>query len=163
MTIQGITEHDIAEYLAAKQAFFDSGRIGKVGHVRTWWHGQNPRALNPALDRRPDGLDWASQPDPFRSFAGAPRILLPSILATLTTLGLFGWFGVPINLFTMLALWLVLGWPLWVPITRKPSTSPVASPRRAARRTVRLDPRKRACRAGPRQRRDAAGSGRAPA
>jgi predicted exporter len=39
----------------------------------------------------------------------APRILLPSILATLTTLGLFGWFGVPINLFTMLALWLVLG------------------------------------------------------
>jgi predicted exporter len=39
----------------------------------------------------------------------APRILLPSVLATLTTLGLFGWFGVPINLFTMLALWLVLG------------------------------------------------------
>lgn len=42
-------------------------------------------------------------------FRAAPRILLPSILATLTTLGLFGWFGVPINLFTMLALWLVLG------------------------------------------------------
>lgn len=39
----------------------------------------------------------------------AVRILLPSMLATLTTLGLFGWFGVPINLFTMLALWLVLG------------------------------------------------------
>lgn len=39
----------------------------------------------------------------------APRILLPSVLATLTTLGLFGWLGVPINLFTMLALWLVLG------------------------------------------------------
>ncbi len=39
----------------------------------------------------------------------ALRILLPSMLATLTTLGLFGWFGVPINLFTMLALWLVLG------------------------------------------------------
>jgi predicted exporter len=42
-------------------------------------------------------------------FRVAPRILLPSILASLTTLGLFGWFGVPINLFTMLALWLVLG------------------------------------------------------
>jgi predicted exporter len=40
---------------------------------------------------------------------GALRILVPSVLATLTTLGLFGWFGVPINLFTMLALWLVLG------------------------------------------------------
>ena len=39
----------------------------------------------------------------------APRILLPSMLATVVTLGLFGWLGVPINLFTMLALWLVLG------------------------------------------------------
>lgn len=42
-------------------------------------------------------------------FSAALRILLPSIAATLTTLGLFGWLGVPINLFTMLALWLVLG------------------------------------------------------
>lgn len=38
-----------------------------------------------------------------------PRMLLPSVLATLTTLGLFGWLGVPFNLFTLLALWLVLG------------------------------------------------------
>jgi predicted exporter len=38
-----------------------------------------------------------------------PRMLLPSIAATLTTLGLFGWLGVPFNLFTLLALWLVLG------------------------------------------------------
>jgi predicted exporter len=42
-------------------------------------------------------------------FRAAPRILLPSILATLVTVGLFGWLGEPINLFTMLALWLVLG------------------------------------------------------
>lgn len=39
----------------------------------------------------------------------APRMLLPSILATLVTLGLFGWLGVAMNLFTLLALWLVLG------------------------------------------------------
>jgi len=39
----------------------------------------------------------------------ALRILLPSMLATGVTLGLFGWFGVPINLFTLLGLWLVLG------------------------------------------------------
>lgn len=39
----------------------------------------------------------------------APRMLLPSALATLTTLGLFGWFGVPVNLFTLLGLWLALG------------------------------------------------------
>ncbi|MBB6093394.1 putative exporter [Povalibacter uvarum] len=39
----------------------------------------------------------------------APRMLLPSVAATLVTLGLFGWLGVGMNLFTLLALWLVLG------------------------------------------------------
>ncbi|HTP39203.1 MAG TPA: hypothetical protein VMI92_06470 [Steroidobacteraceae bacterium] len=39
----------------------------------------------------------------------APLLLLPSALASAVTLGLFGWFGVPVNLFTLLALWLVLG------------------------------------------------------
>jgi predicted exporter len=38
-----------------------------------------------------------------------PRMLLPSVLATLATVGLFGWLQVPFNLFTLLALWLVLG------------------------------------------------------
>ena len=37
------------------------------------------------------------------------RMLLPSIAATLATVGIFGWLGVPFNLFTLLALWLVLG------------------------------------------------------
>jgi predicted exporter len=37
------------------------------------------------------------------------RMLLPSVAATFTTLGIFGWLGVPFNLFTLLALWLVLG------------------------------------------------------
>ena len=39
----------------------------------------------------------------------APRMLMPSVAATLTTVGIFGWLGVPFNLFTLLALWLVLG------------------------------------------------------
>jgi predicted exporter len=39
----------------------------------------------------------------------APRMLLPSVAATFTTVGIFGWLGVPFNLFTLLALWLVLG------------------------------------------------------
>jgi predicted exporter len=39
----------------------------------------------------------------------ALRMLLPSVAASLTTLGLFGWLGIPFNLFTLLALWLVLG------------------------------------------------------
>lgn len=39
----------------------------------------------------------------------APMLLLPSALASGLTLGLFGWSDVPVNLFTLLALWLVLG------------------------------------------------------
>lgn len=38
-----------------------------------------------------------------------PGLLAPSAGASLVTLGLFGWCGVPVNLFTLLALWLVLG------------------------------------------------------
>ncbi len=37
------------------------------------------------------------------------RMLLPSVAATIATVGIFGWLGVPFNLFTLLALWLVLG------------------------------------------------------
>jgi predicted exporter len=39
----------------------------------------------------------------------SPMLLLPSALASAVTIGLFGWFGIPVNLFTLLALWLVLG------------------------------------------------------
>ena len=39
----------------------------------------------------------------------SPMLLIPSALASAVTIGLFGWFGVPVNLFTLLALWLVLG------------------------------------------------------
>ncbi len=33
----------------------------------------------------PDGLDWANQPDPFRRFAGAPRLALPHAADALAT------------------------------------------------------------------------------
>lgn len=36
-------------------------------------------------------------------------LVFPSALASAVTLGLFGWLGIPVNLFTLLALWLVLG------------------------------------------------------
>jgi len=35
--------------------------------------------------RGPGYLDWATQPDPFRSFAGAPRTDLPLVADTLAT------------------------------------------------------------------------------
>ena len=33
----------------------------------------------------PDGLDWANQPDPFRTFAGAPRVELPLLAEGLSS------------------------------------------------------------------------------
>ncbi len=35
--------------------------------------------------RGPDGLDWANQPDPFRTFAGAPAVELPLLADGLAT------------------------------------------------------------------------------
>lgn len=42
-------------------------------------------------------------------FAGALRVVLSPVLASLMTFGLFGWFGEPVNLFNTFALLLVLG------------------------------------------------------
>jgi predicted dehydrogenase len=66
----GLQQRSGPHYIQAKREFFDTGRIGRVGHVRTWWHGQNPRSLDPALDVRPEGLDWERWvgPRPMRPF-----------------------------------------------------------------------------------------------
>jgi len=67
----GLQQRSGPHYQQAKREYFDSGRIGKVGYVRTWWHGQNPRLLDPARDRRPEGLDWEAfvGPAPKRPFS----------------------------------------------------------------------------------------------
>lgn len=66
----GLQQRSGPHYQEAKARYFDTGRIGRVGHVRTWWHGQNPRELDPARDRRPEGLDWEGfvGPAPARPF-----------------------------------------------------------------------------------------------
>ena len=45
----------------------------------------------------PNGLDWASQPDPFRRYAGAPELELPLLTGELPVCWdeLFGCAGVP--------------------------------------------------------------------
>ena len=48
-------------YLQAKQEYFDTGKIGKVTLVRTWWHGNtyHLRTAPASLKTQPADLDWA--------------------------------------------------------------------------------------------------------
>ncbi len=56
----GVQQRSIAHFIEAKQRFFDSGMIGPVHLVRTWWNA-NGGYLTPVpagMDQKPAGLDW---------------------------------------------------------------------------------------------------------
>jgi predicted dehydrogenase len=62
----GLQQRSGPHYQRAKREYFDSGRMGKVGYVRTWWNGNASRLLDPAQNRRPEGLDWEAWQGPAR-------------------------------------------------------------------------------------------------
>ena len=66
----GLQQRSGAHYLAAKREYFDSGRIGKVAYVRTWWHGNGYHLRKPDFTAQPAGLDWKQWvgPAPMRPF-----------------------------------------------------------------------------------------------
>jgi SagB-type dehydrogenase family enzyme len=51
--------------------------------VVLWYHERTKHHLY-RYAQGPDGLDWATQPDPFRTYAGAPRVELPLVADLLT-------------------------------------------------------------------------------
>jgi predicted dehydrogenase len=57
----GMQQRSGKHYLQAKQEYFDSGRLGKVTFVRTWWHGNgfHLRRAPASLQTQPADLDWA--------------------------------------------------------------------------------------------------------
>ena len=57
----GMQQRSGRHYLQAKQEYFDSGRIGKLTLVRTWWHGNSwhLRRAPASLQTQPSNLDWA--------------------------------------------------------------------------------------------------------
>jgi predicted dehydrogenase len=57
----GMQQRSGKHYLQAKQEYFDTGRIGKVTLVRTWWHGNtyHLRTAPASLKTQPADLDWA--------------------------------------------------------------------------------------------------------
>lgn len=54
----GLQQRSGAHYQEAKREYFDSGKIGKVTMVRTWWHGNGYHLRKPNFTEKPAGLDW---------------------------------------------------------------------------------------------------------
>jgi len=56
----GLQQRSGAHYIEAKQRFIDSGMIGKITLVRTWWHGNgyHLRKAPATLAQCPSNLDW---------------------------------------------------------------------------------------------------------
>jgi predicted dehydrogenase len=57
----GMQQRSGRHYLHAKQEYFDTGKLGKITYVRTWWHGNSfhLRRAPASLQTQPAELDWA--------------------------------------------------------------------------------------------------------
>jgi predicted dehydrogenase len=56
----GVQQRSMAHFIEARQRFFETGAIGRVHMVRTYWNA-NRGYLTPAppgMERKPEGLDW---------------------------------------------------------------------------------------------------------
>jgi predicted dehydrogenase len=64
----GMQQRSGPHYLQAKAEYFDSGKIGKVTFVRTYWHGNtyHLRRAPENLQKQPSNLDWARFLGPVR-------------------------------------------------------------------------------------------------
>src|SRR5712692_6921227 len=57
----GMQQRSGKHYLQANREYLDTGRLGKVTHPRTWWHGNtyHLRRAPASLQTKPSNLDWA--------------------------------------------------------------------------------------------------------
>ena len=57
----GMQQRSGKHYLQAKQEYFDTGKLGKITLVRTWWHGNtyHLRTAPDSLKTQPADMDWA--------------------------------------------------------------------------------------------------------
>lgn len=57
----GMQQRSGRHYLQAKQEYFDTGKLGKITLVRTWWHGNtfHLRRAPESLQTQPANLDWS--------------------------------------------------------------------------------------------------------
>lgn len=57
----GMQQRSGKHYLQAKAEYLDTGKLGKITTVRTWWHGNgfHLRRAPESLKTQPSNLDWA--------------------------------------------------------------------------------------------------------
>lgn len=54
----GLQQRSGAHFAEAKREIIDSGKIGKITYVRTYWHGTRAHLRKPNFTEQPAGLDW---------------------------------------------------------------------------------------------------------
>jgi predicted dehydrogenase len=64
----GLQQRSGAHYIEAKQKYIESGALGRITLVRTWWHGNgyHLRRAPESLKTQPSNLDWAHFLGPVR-------------------------------------------------------------------------------------------------
>ncbi len=64
----GMQQRSGKHYLQAKHEYLDTGKLGKITLVRTWWHGNgfHLRRAPESLRQQPSNLDWARFLGPVR-------------------------------------------------------------------------------------------------
>ncbi|MGC9970273.1 MAG: Gfo/Idh/MocA family oxidoreductase [Bryobacteraceae bacterium] len=64
----GMQQRSGRHYLQAKKEYIETGRLGKITLVRTWWHGNgyHLRRAPASLQSKPANLDWARFLGPVR-------------------------------------------------------------------------------------------------
>ncbi len=68
----GLQQRSGTHYAQAKAEFVDSGKLGKISYVRTYWHGNGYHLRKPNFTEQPAGLDWKrwvgqAKPRPFNA------------------------------------------------------------------------------------------------
>jgi predicted dehydrogenase len=72
----GLQQRSGPHYLEAKREYFDTKRIGKVVHVRTYWHGNAARVVRPPFTEQPAGLDWKQWLGPAKMRPFDPKMVV---------------------------------------------------------------------------------------
>ena len=56
----GVQQRSMAHFIEAKRKFVDTGALGKVNMVRTYWNANTGYLFKPpvGMETKPEGLDW---------------------------------------------------------------------------------------------------------